>query len=513
MKEKKYLYIAIPLFFVVTALGAYILLTMNLRLNVYDGRPYVICGIWLASLLLCIGFYSPNHFVESFVILFTVLAVTCCSLAQHAKLPWIPLAGSLAGAFFFASLIVWYFVSLGSLDRWITPIIYEKAKGDLSQVTEKDPPVVFWLNDVFLAFHEDGTKSEYIHQIITMPNTLRVSDYEHTAVVHPVGAAVVRKIQAVHYGADGKRKKVKITNLPPAPCETPNGMETWTGSSVQFLNLVAGDTVDLTYIRDFVKPPVQGKFNWDAIFVHYQPYCAQRRITIAIHRNVKSQVVPHNFELQPKYWQESKRNQSWQRAEYDYYQWELANLETYKEEYSQPSVRDSEAWIDVSTCPSWDPIVDWLRKHLITPVKDVKDVKSILAKIVTDNMTLRDKAKACYDYCINQITYGRESSLSFSDNAQSGDKVAQVMRGDCKDQTSLLMALYTDLGISSEAAAVNLSDGGKTPFLPSQRFDHAILRCKLGEEYLWADPTAKHVVFGVIPQELEGSPALLISAN
>lgn len=399
-----------------------------------------------------------------------------------------------------------------NIEKWIDVIPYQNAVGQLAEVNEKDPSVIYWLSDYFLVFHANGTKSEYLHQIVTLPNTLRVNEYEIAAILNPFGVAITHNIRAMLYNADGVQKKVKLTRLAPFPCETPNGIQMYHGHSVEFSNLAAGDTAELLYTRHFLQSPPQGKFNWDVIFINYQlNYCVRRRITIAISKKSPSQVVAYNFNARPV---------EWDRGNYHYYQWDIAHLPSYKEEFAQPPVRDSQPWIDVSTCPGWDPISKWLCKHLIHPVKSKKKLCAVLEQILAQEMhrlgkkqeelTLWEKAKACYDYCVNQITYGRESELKVAANAQAGDRVAKVMRGDCKDQTSLLTALFQELGIASELAVVNVEDGAKTRFLPSQRFDHVVLRCHIGEQCLWIDPIAKHVVFGSVSPELEGCSALLI---
>jgi hypothetical protein len=445
---------------------------------------------------------------KKYVIILAMLLISVCIapffLLDLPEQHMVPVECLIALGFVAAALLLWllYRYHGRNVDRWITPIPYSKAVGSAAEIMEKDPAVIYWLSDYFLMLHANGTKTEYSHQIIHLKNTLRVSDFEQTGIVHPLGACAVRQIRAAHYSKDGVLKKVKITRMPSFPAETQNGMEVFAGHNVQFLNLVANDTTEFSFVRDFVKPPVQGKFNWDAIFVNFHfPYCVRRRITVAVHRDSRSEIKQHHLELEPR---------RWSKDGYEFYEWDLQHLPAYKDEYAQPPARDCQPWFDISTCPGWDPIIVWLRKHLIKPVKDKKEVKDILGKIVTPEMKLRDKAKACYDYCVNQISYGRESSLKPADNAQAGDQVAKVLRGDCKDQTSLLLALFQELGIASEAAAVRVEDGAKTPYLPSQRFDHAILRCQIDGEYLWVDPTAKHIVFGNISQELEGSEALLI---
>lgn len=61
--------------------------------------------------------------------------------------------------------------------------------------------------------------------------------------------------------------------------------------------------------------------------------------------------------------------------------------------------------------------------------------------------------------------------------------------GDCKDKSVLLCALLTLMQIESLPVLVNTDIGKKLPeLLPSQWFDHVVLRIEIDGSYYWVDP-------------------------
>lgn len=73
----------------------------------------------------------------------------------------------------------------------------------------------------------------------------------------------------------------------------------------------------------------------------------------------------------------------------------------------------------------------------------------------------------------------------------SADLTWQRRYGDCKGKTALLLALLRELGVSAEAAAVNLQlgDGLDTRLPGVGAFDHIIVRAQIGGKTYWLDGT------------------------
>jgi hypothetical protein len=390
------------------------------------------------------------------------------------------------------------------IDKWIAPIAYADVVGTPDGFKESSQSAVSWLSDVFLAFHPGGTMSEYSHEILEPLDTIRIPEFEHFPILHQGRAGRFGMFQAFRHKAGKDRVKAVVGKMYPSFVPGQHGEQLFLeGRNVEFRDLRVGDVLEVRYTRDFFKPSEQGPFNWNHVSVGaLEMACARRRITLAVHESVEHDLVMHHFDTPPEEWTDRG---------YRFRRWELRELPALEMENSQPYPRDCEPWIDVSTCPDWKPIAKWLRKHLITDVSSKKEITEILSQHAPADLDLVTRARKCYDYCREQVAYGRAHGVKPDANALPGNRVAKSQRGDCKDQTSLLMGLLTEIGVPCRAAAVIAGDPAAVEFLPSQRFDHVILACEINGEMLWLDPTADHIVFGGIVPELEGTQALLIS--
>jgi hypothetical protein len=95
-------------------------------------------------------------------------------------------------------------------------------------------------------------------------------------------------------------------------------------------------------------------------------------------------------------------------------------------------------------------------------------------------------------------------------------KMAEDLRGDCKDKSALLVALLHEAGIPAHIAVLGTRPQGQAAMLPSQRFDHAVAVARVpggggeGEE-LWLDAAAGPYTFGDVPYNDQGVRALILA--
>lgn len=84
--------------------------------------------------------------------------------------------------------------------------------------------------------------------------------------------------------------------------------------------------------------------------------------------------------------------------------------------------------------------------------------------------------------------------------------------GDCKDMTTLLVALLKAQGVSAEPVLVGSQSHG--PWLDGAptmgSFNHAVVRAVDGGQDYYLDATAKHMPFGELPWQIQGQRALVV---
>jgi hypothetical protein len=121
-----------------------------------------------------------------------------------------------------------------------------------------------------------------------------------------------------------------------------------------------------------------------------------------------------------------------------------------------------------------------------------------------------ERAAAAYAYAAKSVRYGRPPAETLSRNIRTASQVLQDLRGDCKDKSALLVQLLRAMELDARIAVVLTGDSGRAPFLPSGRFNHALVRLEHAGQVHWLDPAAGPFAFGELPAiDLEISALVL----
>jgi len=131
-------------------------------------------------------------------------------------------------------------------------------------------------------------------------------------------------------------------------------------------------------------------------------------------------------------------------------------------------------------------------------------------KITQGKLTLREKARAIYNWVVTNIRYvGLEFGIA-GFKPHSAQEVFNNKYGDCKDKATLLIAMYKAAGIPAFYALVGTREMGKLEKeIPMSQFNHAIVVAKIGDELIWLDPTCEVASFGEIPGDDQEKLALV----
>jgi hypothetical protein len=120
---------------------------------------------------------------------------------------------------------------------------------------------------------------------------------------------------------------------------------------------------------------------------------------------------------------------------------------------------------------------------------------------------------AIYNYAARDMRYGRHPSEFDVPTIRDPSKMLEDLRGDCKDKSSLMVALLAEFDIKSQIVVLTTAQNGRTPMLPSRRFDHAIVRAEVEGREMWFDPAAGVFTFGSLPQNDQGVKALVLDGG
>jgi hypothetical protein len=196
--------------------------------------------------------------------------------------------------------------------------------------------------------------------------------------------------------------------------------------------------------------------------------------------------------------------------------WKRSNIAALplKEDYS-PISSDLTNAIEVGTVKSWSDISNWysdLVKKNLKSDKITKDTFNNIFPIGVTNLSDEEKAKAIYAYIEKNITY---SSLDFRQSGyvpQKPSKTITTKLGDCKDVSTLFVALSEYAGLKSNLVLVSTNDNGFNSMrLPSLDFNHCIIQTRIDNKVVFLELTDKYLPFRMLPTSLFKANALVIS--
>lgn len=164
----------------------------------------------------------------------------------------------------------------------------------------------------------------------------------------------------------------------------------------------------------------------------------------------------------------------------------------------------------VSGSIDWSNISRWYAeladgRHAASPV-----VRSRLAQIVAGKRTLADSLRAVHQWIAQDVRYVSLSLGLGGYQPRTPDEVLATSFGDCKDKTTLFVAMVRELGL--QAFPVLTSAGSRVNrSAPSLRqFDHMIAAVDAPEGRTYVDLTAAFVPWGEVPWSLHDEFGLLV---
>jgi len=182
------------------------------------------------------------------------------------------------------------------------------------------------------------------------------------------------------------------------------------------------------------------------------------------------------------------------------------------EPYLPPEiVRFPTVWF--STAASWQSVASAYGKVVDERVAS-EAVKTLVAPLVAGKQTDAEKELALVDFLDREVRY---TGIEFGESATLPHDPAETLAkkyGDCKDKSTLLVAMLRAAGIPAYVALLQVEERNDVPAaLPGMgMFDHAIVYVP-GKTPLWIDATDNYARLGELPGADQGRLALVTSAE
>ncbi len=169
--------------------------------------------------------------------------------------------------------------------------------------------------------------------------------------------------------------------------------------------------------------------------------------------------------------------------------------------------------VRVSSQLPWDSIAGWYHAMARDRYELTNDIGEELAGEYAGARTMRDSVAAVHRWIAQDLRY---VSLSLGDGGYQPRRPADVVEtrfGDCKDKTTLFVAIVTALGLDASPVLVSTT-GGVDSLMPTMlRFDHMIAAVETSRGREFADLTSPLTPFGRLPNHLQGEIGLLVRSD
>lgn len=273
---------------------------------------------------------------------------------------------------------------------------------------------------------------------------------------------------------------------------------------ISFSNLEPLDLIEVKWRTVELYRTGLGKYFSDEHFFQVEEPVGISRYCLLLPQGFRCYTKQHNVQLQPEILQASNNT---------IYIWETRNLTKFEHEDFMSPGRSVYPWIDISTLKYWDKIGTWFYDIGNSQQNLNEEAKETILQIVDEKEILEEKVRAIYKYVAHDITY---SHVSFKQSKIIPQKVSEIledMQGDCKDKSTLLLAMLKEIGVEGYYVLLNSRFDGSEPYLPSFRFDHCIVCLGDSLKYVWLDPTSRFHGFGELSVYYQGVPALVIKED
>jgi len=181
------------------------------------------------------------------------------------------------------------------------------------------------------------------------------------------------------------------------------------------------------------------------------------------------------------------------------YHWSLNNQESFKSEpYMSPLV-DIAPTLTVGTVPDWTFISAWYKDLTANKFKDDYLLKETMADILKgkESATQLEKAELFYDYIMKNITYSNVPFMQNNFIPQMASRTISTRLGDCKDMSTLFVAMCRKTGIQANLVLIITRDNGENILpLPANRFNHCIAQFVIDGRTYYVELTDNRLSFG-----------------
>ena len=161
---------------------------------------------------------------------------------------------------------------------------------------------------------------------------------------------------------------------------------------------------------------------------------------------------------------------------------------------------------------SWSGYARWYSNLLKGCYELTPEFKNEIFQLVADADSDLEKLRRLYR-CLQDNTRYVAIHLGIGGiQPHTAESVCRNKYGDCKDLSTLMVAMVREMGLEAHPVLVLTRDEGVVyPDFPSDQFNHVIALVPLKSDSLWIECTADNLALGELPPNDEGCNVLIIN--
>lgn len=296
-------------------------------------------------------------------------------------------------------------------------------------------------------------------------------------------------------------------NIEKAEIIKPNGQKVQAETNdnyIVFTSLEIGDAIHVIWRKENYSGGKLAQHFWDRFNLNYFYPAKVSRYSLLVPKNKEFKHTVNNSDIKP----EIKDIE-----DYKLYTWELKDQQSIKEEPYMPPLDDIGALVEVSSIPDWTFIADWYSDISTSKAKADFEVKEAVEELFKDkkDITPIEKARIIYNYIVKNMNYSNVSFLQSGIVPQKASTTINYKLGDCKDFSTLFVAIAKEVGLKANVVLIDTRDNGeKAMLLPSIGFNHCIAQLNDGNKDYFIELTDSKLSFASQAQSMINSLALSI---
>ncbi|HLP20154.1 MAG TPA: DUF3857 domain-containing protein, partial [Chitinophagales bacterium] len=262
---------------------------------------------------------------------------------------------------------------------------------------------------------------------------------------------------------------------------------------VVFTNLEVDDAIHISYRLENYNTGKLAQHFWDQFNFNFDfpSKISRYSLLIPAAKKFKSEVLSADVKPTVKDIEDMKL-----------YVWEYNDQPAIKAEPYMPALADVGVILDISTIPDWKYVSNWYSDLSTTLARQDFEIKETAAEIFKDKKarTELQKAKMIYEYIEANVSYSSVPFMHGPIVPQRASRTLNTKLGDCKDVSTLFVALCKEAGLKANLILVDTRDNGDRHLnLPSIDFNHCIARFIAEGKTYYLELTDQKLSFGSIP--------------